>query len=320
MVADLDVDGTPAALRTPLPIGASASVRVPASTANLGAGFDCLGLALGLYDHVSVEVAAADVVVEASGCGADQVPRDGRHLVARAVAAGLAASGAAAPGLRLTCRNSIPHSRGLGSSASAAVAGVIASQRLVAVTGVGTPLTTDEIVQLAGEFEGHPDNSSASVLGGAIVSWTEGGRYFARRIDVHPAVRATAFVPDHESSTEHTRGLLPDVVPRCDAVFNLSRAALAVHAVCNEPELLFAATEDRLHQSYRAEALPETTALVAALRSRGVAAAVSGAGPTVLALTVDRTGAGLDPAFGSLAAEHGFDVLPLDVAGPASAY
>lgn len=285
-------------------------VRVPASSANLGPGFDCLGLALGVYDEVAVTVTPAGVSVDVTGEAADEVPRDGRHLVARAVIRGLEFAGTSAPGLHLECTNKIPHSRGLGSSAAAVVGGLAAASALLAADGRRPALSDTELVQLSGEFEGHPDNAAASVLGGAVVTWmTEEGGYFARPLHLHPAIVATAFVPQIESSTAVTRGLLPDDVPRSDAIFNLSRAALAVVALTADPACLFAATEDRLHQGYRAPAMPETAALVAELRERGHAATVSGAGPSVLVLgTVV-----LSDEEAALAARHGFAMTPLPI-------
>ncbi|WP_439032495.1 homoserine kinase [Gordonia terrae] len=271
-----------------LPVGISARVRVPASSANLGPGFDCLGMALGIHDEVFVETAASGTTLEVEGEGAADVPRDESHLVVRALTRGLAHAGLRAPGLRLRCVNQIPHSRGLGSSAAAAVSGLAAASGLISAAGLGSGLSPDELVQLSSEFEGHPDNAAASVLGSAVVTWTESAdgmpTYRAHRLAVHPDICATVFVPDTESSTSFTRGLLPDSVPRGDAVFNLSRSALAVVALTAEPRNLMAASEDRLHQPYRASAMAPTSDLVAALRARGYAATVSGAGPTVLVL------------------------------------
>lgn len=266
-----------------LPVGRAVTVEVPASSANLGPGFDALGVALGLYDTVSVTVIESGLEIEVSGEGAGQVPADASHLVAKAVEAGLRAGGMGAPGVRIKCANAIPHSRGLGSSASAAVGGLVAADALM-----GGVLGTDHLVQLASEFEGHPDNAAASVLGGVVVSWTERSAtavaYRAVRMDVDPAIVATVLVPSETSSTAQTRGLLPQTVPHEDAAFNASRAALMSVALASHPEFLLAATEDRLHQNYRAPALVGTTEWVARLRDRGLAATVSGAGPTVLVL------------------------------------
>ncbi|MFT3714742.1 MAG: homoserine kinase [Gordonia sp. (in: high G+C Gram-positive bacteria)] len=303
--------GAPDAELTLAP-GLTSRVRVPASTANLGPGFDCLGLALGLYDEVAVTVTESGVSVDVSGQACDDVPRDARHLVARAVIRGLEAAGVGAPGLHLDCTNVIPHSRGLGSSAAAVVGGLAAASGLIAADGRRPALTDTELVQLSGEFEGHPDNAAASVLGGGVVTWMSAdGGYFARHLDLHPSIVVTAFVPDRESSTHVTRGLLPDSVPRADAVFNVSRVALGVVALTTDPSCLFDATEDRLHQGYRAPSMPETAALVADLRKAGHAATVSGAGPSVVVLGT----AELGDAESALAATHGFVMRPLPVAG-----
>lgn len=311
---------TAAAVRTdgvvPVPAGVSVSVRVPASSANLGAGFDCLGIALALFDEVDVTVLESGVEVSVTGEGSGQVPLDERHLVVRAIQRGLAAAGASVSGLKVECRNVIPHSRGLGSSASAAVAGVAAASGLLAKSGVAPALSDAQLVQLAGEFEGHPDNAAASALGGAVVSWTDTGRegavYGARRVEVHPSIGAYAFVSAAESSTNETRGLLPDTVPRADAVFNVSRASLAVVALQSDPSLLMIATDDRLHQGYRASAMAPSAELVARLRADDVPAMISGAGPTVLAIADHE----LPEWVVGTAGELGFSVLALDVAGP----
>ncbi|HEY5856721.1 MAG TPA: homoserine kinase, partial [Aldersonia sp.] len=221
---------------------------------------------------------------------ADDVPWGPSHLVVRAVERGLESAGVWADGLDILCRNVIPHSRGLGSSASAVVGGLAAANGLAAKLDPQFALTDEQLVQLASEFEGHPDNASASVLGGVVVAWTEEGdetgdrTYRAVRLDTHPAIRAVALVPSERSSTAHTRGLLPESVPHRDAAFNVSRSALAVVALTARPDLLLPATEDRLHQTQRAPALPLTTTWIARLRVAGLAATVSGAGPTVLAL------------------------------------
>ncbi len=298
-----------------LPVGVSTRVRVPASSANLGPGFDCLGIALGIYDEVIVETIDSGVVLDVEGEGSANVPRDDSHLVVRALRRGLAHAGVSAPGLKLRCVNTIPHSRGLGSSAAAAVSGLAAASGLVRAAGFGAGLSDAELVQLSGEFEGHPDNAAASVLGSAVVTWTESAdgvdSYHAHRLAVHPDVCATVFVPDTESSTSFTRGLLPDSVPREDAIFNLSRAALAVVALTSDPSNLMAASADRLHQPYRASAMLPTSTLVAELRARGHAATVSGAGPTVLVLGTAPVPADIRV----LAQGHGFETHSVAIAG-----
>lgn len=253
-------------------------VRVPASTANLGPGFDALGLALALYDEVEVSLAPSGLTVEVTGEGAGEVSTDERHLVVRALRAACARLDYHPGGLVLRCRNAIPHARGLGSSAAAAVAGVLAGYALAGKT------PDDGALQLAAEFDGHADNAGASMFGGLVIAWREGDGFRATRLEPHPDLAPVLLVPAAASSTEATRGLLPAQVPHADAAFTVGRAALAVHALTEAPQLLLAATDDRLHQPYRCPAYPATARLVAALRAAGVPAAVSGAGPTVLAL------------------------------------
>lgn len=263
-------------------------VRVPGSTANLGPGFDSLGMALALYDEIEVETfETPGLFVDVAGQGCRHVPRDERHLVLRAMRLAFETFGGAPAGLRLRCLNAVPHSRGLGSSAAAAVAGVTAAAVLA---GRDPELERDALLQLSAGMEGHADNAAASLLGGFVVAWEAAGsarRFHAEKLEVHPDVHPVACVPDVESSTKTTRGLLPEQVPLADAAFTGSRCALAVLAMTRRPDLLMAATEDRLHQPYRRPAYPSSLRLVEALREHGVPAAISGAGPTVLALTGD---------------------------------
>jgi homoserine kinase len=286
-------------------------VRVPASSANLGPGFDTLGLALSLYDEIEACVADEGVHVEVVGEGAGQVPDDESHLVVRAMRTAWNIFGDAPAGLRLRCRNAIPHSRGLGSSAAAAVAGAVAA---AALAGRDPELEREALLQVTAGMEGHADNAAASLLGGFVVAWETPGntaaRFHAVPLDVHPGIVPVALVAGVESSTATTRGLLPERVPLVDAAFTGSRTALAVLAFTERPDLLLPATEDRLHQGYRRPAYPESADLVDAMRAHGVPATISGAGPTVLALTVD----GLLPDGPDL---QGFTpcVLPVDRSG-----
>ncbi|HEX2296925.1 MAG TPA: homoserine kinase [Pseudonocardiaceae bacterium] len=259
------------------------TVRVPASTANLGPGFDALGLALALYDEVEVALAPSGLQIEVHGEGAGEVPTDERHLVVRALRAACTRLACRPPGLVLRCRNAIPHARGLGSSAAAAVAGVLAGYALAGTEPDAAAL------QLAAGFDGHADNVGASLLGGLVIAWREAEAYRVVRLEPHPDLVPLLLVPRACSSTDATRGLLPADVPHADAAFTAGRAALAVHAVTAEPQLLLAATEDRLHQPYRRSAYPPTARLVDALRAAGVPAAVSGAGPAVLAFPLGGT-------------------------------
>jgi homoserine kinase len=271
-----------------LPAGLTARATVAASSANLGPGFDSLGLALALYDEVLVETTDAGLIIEVDGEGAGQVPLGPEHLVVRAVHRGLAAGGADVPGLVVRCRNAIPHSRGLGSSAAAVVGGLAAANGLLAQADL-EPLTEAQLIQLASEFEGHPDNASASVLGGAVVSWTDSRTapptYAAAPLRLHPDIRVFPGIPQVRSSTAETRVLLPDHVTHEAARFNLSRAALLVVALTERPDLLMAATDDLLHQPQRGPAMPASAEYLQVLRRCGVPAVLSGAGPAVLALT-----------------------------------
>ena len=265
------------------------TVRVPATSANLGPGFDCLGLALDLYDDVVVTAgdpaAGAAVDVAVSGEGAGAVPTDAGHLVVRALHRALDALGEPHPPLTLACTNRIPHGRGLGSSAAAVVAGLLAARALVSG---GTERLDDEgVLALATELEGHPDNAAAALLGGLTLAWSADGAVRAVRLEPRSDVRSTVLVPDVQLATETARGLLPATVPHTDASLTAGRAALldaVLTGAAAGPGLLHAATEERLHQAQRAPAMPATAALVARLRAAGRAAVVSGAGPTVLVL------------------------------------
>lgn len=273
-----------------LPAGLSAKAVVAASSANLGPGFDSLGLALSLYDQIEVETTESGLTVEVEGEGAGQVALDASHLVVRAIERGLQAGGVSAPGLKVRCRNDIPHSRGLGSSAAAVVGGLAAANGLVAQSD-SAPLTDVDLIQLSSEFEGHPDNAAASVLGGAVVSWTDSDgrspRYAAAPLRVHPDIRLFSIIPAVRSSTAETRVLLPEVVSHADASFNVSRVALLVVALTERPDLLLEATADRLHQPARAAAMPPSAEYIAILRRCGIAAVLSGAGPAVIALLTE---------------------------------
>ncbi|MFR9853573.1 homoserine kinase [Corynebacterium striatum] len=297
-----------------LEVGTKAIVTVPASSANLGPGFDTLGIALSLYDTVEVAVTNSGLEVEIFGEGAEDLPRDGSHLVVKAIRSALNAADVSAPGLRVVCNNNIPQSRGLGSSASAAVAGVAAGNGLA-----GFPLTEQQVVQLSSAFEGHPDNAAASVLGNAVVSWTtvpvDGHslpEYKAVTVDVHKDIKATALVPNFHASTQAVRRVLPSHVTHGDATFNVSRTAVQVVALQNYPELLWEGTRDRLHQPYRADVLPVTSEWVNRLRNRGFAAYLSGAGPTAMVLHTEP----IDENILRDAREAGLRVIPLEVAGP----
>ena len=257
-------------------------VTVPATSAHLGPGFDALGLALGLRDEVTARHAAEGVTVTVAGEGAGELPTDGEHLVVRSMMAAFDALGERPAGLAVACANRIPQARGLGSSSAAIVAGLLAGRALVADGAAGLP--DEAVLELAAGLEGHPDNVAPCLLGGVTIAWIDGDRARAVRLAPAAGVRPLLFVPASRGLTAEARAALPERVPHADAAFNAGRAALLAHALTAAPELLLAATEDRLHQPYRAAAAPATAALVAALRDAGVAAVVSGAGPSVLAL------------------------------------
>lgn len=260
-------------------------VRVPATSANLGPGFDAFGLALTRYDEVEARVAGGRVHVQVSGEGAGELSVDENHLVVRAMRVGFDALRERPPGLALRCHNRIPQARGLGSSSAAIVAGLLAARALV-VDG-SARLDDQALLALAARMEGHPDNVSACLLGGFTIAWTDAdGTAAAVRLDPSARLRPIVFVPESRGLTTVARAALPTSVPHEDAAFNAGRAGLLVHALTSAPHLLLPATEDRLHQRYRAEGMPASAELVASLRARGVPAVVSGAGPAVLALRV----------------------------------
>ena len=261
----------------------AAHVRTPATCANLGPGFDALGLALALYDDVTARVTDGGCRVVVRGEGAGELPTDAEHLVVRAMLATFDELGERPAGLAVECVNRIPQARGLGSSSAAVVAGVQLARALV--KDGFRRLDDNRALGLAARHEGHPDNAAPCLLGGFTIAWMEGSGARAVRLATHPRVRPTIFIPEERGYTAAARQALPGEVPHADAAFNAGRSALLVHAITGDPGLLFPATEDRLHQGYRSVAMPGTASLVAGLRSVGVAAVVSGAGPTVLALS-----------------------------------
>ncbi|TGO04026.1 homoserine kinase [Serinibacter arcticus] len=269
----------------------SVRVRVPATSANLGPGFDVLGLALGLHDVVEVHATTGATRTTVRGEGADTVPDGEAHLVVRAIRTGLELAGAPQVGLDLTAFNRIPHGRGLGSSAAAVVAGLVAARGLISEPEA---LADEVVLDVATEFEGHPDNAAAAVLGGATLAWTPdrgaaGDGDVTRavdavRLEVDPTLVCTAFIPTTALATTVARGVLPAVVPHADAAFTGARTALLVLALGGRSDLLMTATQDRLHQPYRREVLADSSELLDALRAAGHPAVISGAGPTVLVL------------------------------------
>ena len=281
------------------------TVRVPATSANLGPGYDCFGLALELRDEVVVTRSPSGVVVQVHGVGAGRLACDETHLVVRGIGAAFAAAGADRPGLELRCTNRIPHGGGQGSSAAAIVSGLLAGRALLPDPSA---LSDDALLGLATALEGHPDNVAPALRGGFTLAFTDSsGLVRAVRRDVHPEVRAVMFTAAGSSATHVTRSLLPATVPHADAAANVARAALLTHALTVDPSWLLEATLDLLHQPYRAPAMPDTAVLVADLRAAGVPAVVSGAGPSVLVLT----GSVFDP---EPFLRNGFDVAEVALA------
>jgi homoserine kinase len=267
-------------------------VLVPATSANLGPAFDSAGLALELVDElVAMVTDDPGVLVEVTGEGSDDLPRDSSHLVVRAMALGFSALGATPQGFVLRCTNVIPHGRGLGSSAAAIIGGLVLARALV-IDGTDR-MSDDDLLQLALTMESHPDNIAAALLGSFTIAWTtEAGRADAARIDVNPELRAIVAIPAFEVPTKAARAALPAQVDYAQASFNIARSALLVHAMTQDPSLLLEATLDRLHQEQRRGMYAPSMELVDSLRSRGIAAAISGAGPTVIALvTADQVDA-----------------------------
>jgi homoserine kinase len=262
-----------------LAAGQSVTVEVPATSANLGPGFDCFGLALDWRESVRLDIIESGYQVDVSGEGADHIPRDESHLIMRSTLVGLAALGVRAPGLRLTCHNTVPHGRGLGSSAAAIVSGLLAAQTLA-----GHGPDREWLLGHADAIEGHPDNVAAAIYGGFVLAYGSPRGITVAECVVDPGVGVVLLLPQTPVATHAARGLLPDQVPHGDAAANAGRAGLLVHAMANDPALLWDATRDWLHQDYRQRAMQQSYERMKELRGRGSAAVISGAGPTVLVL------------------------------------
>lgn len=288
-------------------------VQVPASSANLGPGFDSLGLALGMHDRYVAQILdEVTVDIDITGEGAGELPRTDKNLLVKAMYKGFDFLGGRPKGLAVRALNVIPHGRGLGSSASAIVGGLSLARSLV-LTGIDK-MSDEALLQLATQMEGHPDNVAAALYGGAVVAWQEEqhGKMVAQSIslNVDTRIRAMAFIPANSVATSKARKMLPETVPHVDAVRNTANAALLVHALTLRPDLLYRGTEDFLHQAYRKDAMPASFELMSKLRSAGVAAFISGAGPTVLAL---HAGNESDVAELARAAGSDFAASPLEI-------
>jgi homoserine kinase len=250
------------------------SVSVPATSANLGPGFDVFGLALDLCNDVTLDTAATGVTWE--GEGADELPVDGTDMVSRTIASIAQRMEAEVPAFGLHGHNRIPLERGLGSSSAAAVAGVVLAGRLLGVGFDGDPYS---VFAAAAAIEGHPDNAAPAVYGGFTIALENG---YVRRLEPHPALRPSVLVPPFRLRTDAARSVLSEAVARSDAIFNVGRAALMVEALTRDPDLLTVALDDRLHEEARLALLPQAADLVEELRRRHVPVCVSGAGPSLL--------------------------------------
>ncbi|MEY3561259.1 MAG: hypothetical protein RL068_411 [Actinomycetota bacterium] len=260
------------------------SVKIPATSANLGPGFDTLGMALSFYDEYAAEVIDSGLEIEVVGEGKGAIATDATNLIYSTIKFVFDKFSKTVPGLRITCHNNIPHGRGMGSSGAAVSGGVMLAAGLLRPE---IELTEQQLLDFATELEGHPDNVAPALFGGLTIAWKDETGPHHKKLTVHRGVSPLVLVPPNQMSTKLARSLQPESVPHTDAVFNVSRSALLVAALTQSPELMFAATEDRLHQNYRASAMPETSKLIERLRGEGHPAVVSGAGPSVLVLEVD---------------------------------
>lgn len=273
-----DTEGT---MTAQIALGQHLIVCPPATTANLGPGFDSLGLALEYRDRLEVRTAETSSV-QIVGQGAEELPKDESHLIIKEMHRYWAKAGFEPVGVQLLAHNNIPHARGMGSSAAAIVAAYAAADALLPEASRGG---IEAIFQAAAAWEGHPDNVAPAVFGGLSISSTNAdGSFDSVQVPLHPDLRAVLAIPSNGLSTEVARGALPAQVDHAIAAANSASAALLIHALSNDPSVLLAGTKDYLHQDYRAAAMPESAALIATLREAGYAAVVSGAGPTVLTL------------------------------------
>lgn len=255
------------------------TVRVPASTANLGPAFDCLGLALDLWNETSFEITGSKLIIEIKGEGEGRVPRDQRNLIFRAFSKLFNQVGQPVPpGLRIVCKQSIPLSSGLGSSAAAILAGLIAAN-----ASLGNAYKTNELLQVGAKIEGHADNLAAALYGGLVLVSEDNGFWTSQKLEC-AQLSAVVVLPDVRLSTREARQALPEQVSLADAVFNISHGMQVTEAFrSGDIPSLAAAMQDRLHQPHRLPLIPGATEALDAARQAGAAAALSGAGPGLIA-------------------------------------
>jgi homoserine kinase len=257
-------------------------VKVPASTANLGPGFDTLGMALSLYAWIEMSASLnGDTVIQLHGEGLNGISTDKSNLIFKVAQLVFKEAGVTLPELHISMYSDIPLTRGLGSSASAIVGALVAANALA-----GSPLSEDRLFQLATELEGHPDNVGASLFGGIVVSAWDGTHAAKVRIEPHAKLDVLVAIPAFQLSTEKARHALPSQISMKDAVFNLGSSSLLVAALASgQLEMIPFAMRDRLHQPYRAALIPGMTEILDKATDHGaLGAALSGAGPTLLTL------------------------------------
>ena len=262
-------------------------VRIPATTANCGPGFDTLGIACTLYNEVVLELDGPKESVQLSltGDGADTLPTNDRNLVLRSVRMVLERANAYDSGIRLSMHNVVPLSRGLGSSSAAIIGGLVAAN-----TMLGTPFTKPELLDMATKIEGHPDNVAPALYGGFTVSVVQGERVVCLQLPIPETLQLVVCIPDFRLSTHKARQAIPTTIPHQDAVFNVSRTALLVGALATgRTEYLSDALDDRLHQPYRAPLIPGMTEVFAAgIKAGALGVTMSGAGPSLMAYTTEK--------------------------------
>ncbi|MCI7551584.1 MAG: homoserine kinase [Actinomycetaceae bacterium] len=276
-------------------------VRVPATSGNLGPGFDSMGMAHDVWDEVSVTLTTGPTKVVVLGEGSATLPKDGSHLIVRVMREVMDRLGLPLAGIELVCRNKIEQGKGLGSSAAAIVAGLMLVKGLL---DNPDELSNEAMLDIATEYEGHPDNAAPAIYGGATLSWESAhGGVDTVPLVVHPEVQTSLLVPQEILPTAQARSVLPDQVPHRDAVLQASRAAMLVYALEHDPRLLLEATGEWLHQDYRADSMPKSIALLRALRDAGWPAVISGAGPSILVFSK------IDSEMANAVARQGFAVV-----------
>ena len=292
-----------------------ATVRVPASTTNLGPGFDVLGLALQLYSTISLEEIDNGIEIEVIGVDVDKIANDESNIAYRAANLIFDKCGYKPKGLRLVLTNGIPAIRGLGGSGTAILGGLLTANALC-----NNPFSREELLNLATEFEGHPDNVAASLLGGLVISMMQGNHVHAIQLDCNSNLRVVVAIPNFSLSTKAARDVLPQTVNFADAIHNISRSSMLVAAIATgKLEMLSLSMADRLHQPYRTSLIPGFDDVAeSAMRAGALSVALSGAGPSIAAYCItstDEVGTQMSQAFRQNQISCDIKVLPIDSVG-----